>query len=173
MYPSRNSRCSKSSAWSIARPRKSATWGAFSQKGLDAGGGGEASLVRHQLEFSEPFERGDDSLDYIPTQIVTETFKLNGFDGIAYESSYGEDGFNVALFDVSAANVISCNLYRINDVSVKFSDSATRISSTNNYPAHAVTSSPPAPGPAGIGVRPAQEDCNSIRQPPCCSATAK
>jgi hypothetical protein len=70
--------------------------------------------------FSEPVERGDDSLDYIPTQIITEVFKLNGFDGIGYKSSYGEDGFNVALFDVAAADVTECRLYRIKDVSVTF-----------------------------------------------------
>jgi len=68
--------------------------------------------------FSEPVERGDDSIDYVPTQIITETFKLNGFNGIAYKSSYGEDGLNVALFDVGAADVINCGLYRVKDVSV-------------------------------------------------------
>ncbi len=72
--------------------------------------------------FSEPVERSDDSLDYVPTQIITETFKLNGFDGVAYKSSYGEDGFNVALFDVAAADVINCGLYRIKDVSITLSE---------------------------------------------------
>jgi hypothetical protein len=71
--------------------------------------------------FSEPVERGDDSLDYVPTQIITETFKLNGFDGIAYKSSYGEDGFNVALFDVAAADLINCGLYKIRDMAVTLS----------------------------------------------------
>ena len=70
------------------------------------------------IAFSKPVERGDDSIDYIPTQIITETFKLSGFNGIAYKSSYGEDGFNVALFDVGAADVINCGLYRVKDVSV-------------------------------------------------------
>jgi hypothetical protein len=72
--------------------------------------------------FSEPVERGDDSLDYVPTQIIAETFKLNGFDGVAYKSSYGEDGFNVALFDLAAADLMNCGLYRIDDVSVKLSE---------------------------------------------------
>ena len=84
--------------------------------------------------FSEPVERGDDSLDYIPTQIITETFKLNGFDGIAYKSSYGEDGFNVALFDVAAADVINCGLYRIKDVSVTLSEQDNPYFISKHYP---------------------------------------
>ena len=71
--------------------------------------------------FSAPVERGDDSLDYVPTQIIAEIFKLNGFDGIAYKSSYGEDGLNIALFDLSAADVINYDLYRIEGISVRFS----------------------------------------------------
>jgi hypothetical protein len=35
--------------------------------------------------FSEPVERGDDSLDYIPTQILAKLFKCNGPDGIMYK----------------------------------------------------------------------------------------
>lgn len=68
--------------------------------------------------FSKPSERSDESLDYVPTQIIAELFKLNEFDGIAYKSSYRETGLNVALFDVSAADVISCQLHQVKDVSV-------------------------------------------------------
>ena len=68
--------------------------------------------------FSEPVERGDSSLDYVPTQILAETFKRHGLDGVAYKSSYGEEGFNVALFDIETADLINCGLHRIKDVSV-------------------------------------------------------
>jgi RES domain len=70
--------------------------------------------------FSKPVERGDSSLDYVPTQILAETFKRRGFDGIAYKSSYGEEGLNVALFDIGAADLIEPpTLYRIKDVSIE------------------------------------------------------
>jgi hypothetical protein len=95
--------------------------------------------------FSKPVERGDDSLDYIPTQIITETFKLNGFDGIAYKSSYGEDGFNVALFDVAAADVMNCGLYRIEDLSVTISQQGNPYFVSKYYPAHVATASPSVP----------------------------
>ena len=58
--------------------------------------------------FSKPAQRGDESLDYIPTQILSELFKSNGLDGVAYKSSYGEAGYNMALFDLEAANVGDC-----------------------------------------------------------------
>jgi hypothetical protein len=75
--------------------------------------------------FSEPAERGDESVDYVPTQILAETFKSLGFDGIAYWSSYGESGFNVALFDPTSADLITCGLCRVRDVSVKVSEEDT------------------------------------------------
>jgi hypothetical protein len=56
--------------------------------------------------FSKPVERGDSGLDYAPTQILADAFKLHGFDGIAYKSRYGEESFNVALFDIGAADLI-------------------------------------------------------------------
>ena len=95
--------------------------------------------------FLEPVERGDDSLDYIPTQIITETFKLNGFDGIAYKSTYGEDGFNVALFDVAAADVINCGLYRIKDVSVTSQEQDNPHLVSKYYLARAAIASSSAP----------------------------
>lgn len=85
--------------------------------------------------FSEPVERGDSSLDYVPTQILAEAFKRHGFDGIAYKSSYGEDGFNVALFDVRAADLINCGLYRIKDVSVVMTEQDNPYFVSKHYPA--------------------------------------
>jgi hypothetical protein len=76
--------------------------------------------------FSEPVERGDESLDYIPTQILAEHFKFLGFDGVAYKSSYGESGFNVALFDLASADLINCGLYRIKDVSITKQEADSR-----------------------------------------------
>lgn len=69
--------------------------------------------------FSEPVERADAGLTYVPTQIIAETLRLQGYDGIAYKSGYGEDGFNVALFDLSAAELKACGLHRVSDMSVK------------------------------------------------------
>jgi len=71
--------------------------------------------------FSKPADRSDDSLDYVPTQILAETFKSQGFGGIEYKSSYGEKGVNIALFDISAADPMEPDLYLVDDVSVTLS----------------------------------------------------
>ena len=67
--------------------------------------------------FSKPTTKSDSGSEYVPTQIISEFIKLNGFDGIAYKSSLA-DGYNLVLFDLSSANVISCYLY--NTTKLKF-----------------------------------------------------
>jgi hypothetical protein len=54
--------------------------------------------------FSKPITSNDRSADYIPTQIIADLFKTNGFDGVYYKSLLYE-GFNVALFDINSAKL--------------------------------------------------------------------
>lgn len=56
-------------------------------------------------EFSEPVDRNDNTVDYVPTQIVAELFKTNGFDGIKYKSLFN-NGKNIALFDINSAKQV-------------------------------------------------------------------
>jgi hypothetical protein len=65
--------------------------------------------------------RSDDSADYVATQILAELFKKEGFEAIAYKSNFDEDGFNIALFDINAADLINCALYKVTDLDIKFS----------------------------------------------------
>jgi hypothetical protein len=83
--------------------------------------------------FSRPIQSSDRSAEYVPTQIITELFKVNGFDGIKYQSSLGK-GQNLALFDLSCAVVNSCVLYETDKIKFSFSEAArpphsTRITS--------------------------------------------
>lgn len=71
--------------------------------------------------FSEPAERSDAGLTYVSTQIIAETLRLQGYDGIAYKSGYGEDGYNVALFDLKAAELRSCGLHQVRKMRVELS----------------------------------------------------
>ncbi|URW75052.1 RES family NAD+ phosphorylase [Sphingomonas donggukensis] len=70
------------------------------------------------VAFSEPTERADGALDYVPTQIIAEVLKRQGYDGIGYKSSFGEAGFNVALFDIDDATLRRCGLHRVKDVTI-------------------------------------------------------
>lgn len=73
--------------------------------------------------FSEPVTPNDNVADYVPTQILAEFFKMKGFDGIAYLSALGE-GYNIALFDLTSAELINCSLYRITDVKYESEEAA-------------------------------------------------
>jgi len=57
-------------------------------------------------DFSEPVDRNDNTADYVPTQIIAELFKTNGFDGIKYKSAFS-NGKNLALFDINSAKQIN------------------------------------------------------------------
>ncbi len=70
--------------------------------------------------FSEPVSQLDDPLEYIPTQVIAEFFKTEGYDGIKYRSSVAP-GYNIALFDVNAAKVFETMLYYTNDICYQFS----------------------------------------------------
>ena len=70
--------------------------------------------------FSEPVSQLDDPLEYIPTQVIAEFFKTEGYDGIKYRSSVAP-GYNIALFDVNAAKIVETMLYYTNDICYRFS----------------------------------------------------
>jgi RES domain-containing protein len=70
--------------------------------------------------FREPVTREDDRADYAPTQIVAETFRAEGFDGVAYRSGFGTDRFNVALFALDATDLEMCSIYEIRDVTLDY-----------------------------------------------------
>lgn len=73
--------------------------------------------------FSEPVNPSDQISDYVPTQIIAELFKSEGFDGIAYKSSLST-GFNVVLFDLGVADLINCFLYEAESIEFKFKETA-------------------------------------------------
>lgn len=69
--------------------------------------------------FSRPISVSDDTADYVPTQILAELFYANGYDALIYRSQFGEKGFNLALFDIKDAEVISVAPYEVTAVEVK------------------------------------------------------
>jgi hypothetical protein len=57
------------------------------------------------MSFSKPVDRDDrggSTADYIPTQIIAELFRANGYDGIKYKSLFN-GGKNIALYDIGSA----------------------------------------------------------------------
>lgn len=70
--------------------------------------------------FGTPVTRSDNHIDYIPTQIISEILKINNFDGVRYKSFLGD--VNYALFDIDAAELVSCQLYQIDKVQIEYSE---------------------------------------------------
>jgi hypothetical protein len=62
--------------------------------------------------FSRPLNRSDNRADYVPTQILAELFKTQGFDGVVYGSSLA-DGHNIVLFDIQDAQLVTCCLFDV------------------------------------------------------------
>lgn len=73
--------------------------------------------------FSEPVNPNESSANYAPTQILAEAFRNHGYDGVVYKSLLGK-GFNVALFDINAADLVNCFLYQVKSVSFQFDEAA-------------------------------------------------
>ena len=81
--------------------------------------------------FARPTARSDNLPDYVPTQIIVELFRVHGFDGLAYRSSLGA-GHNIALFDLNAAQLVGCGLYRLAKIHVEFEEAGNPYSIRNN-----------------------------------------
>jgi len=69
--------------------------------------------------FTEPVHRSDHVADYAPTQVIAEFFKSKKFDGLKFKSALG-DGCNVALFDLNAAEMTHCYLFRAKKITYLF-----------------------------------------------------
>lgn len=84
--------------------------------------------------FSRPVGRADTELAYVPTQIVAETLRLAGYDGVAYKSGHDETAFNIALFDLNAARLVSCGLFEVEKlrVELRMADNPYYVSSDDN-----------------------------------------
>jgi hypothetical protein len=69
--------------------------------------------------FSTPVTRGDDVAEYAPTQVLAEAFQSVGYDGIIYGSRLGK-GKAIAIFDLTAAELANCELFRVEELLPKY-----------------------------------------------------
>lgn len=75
-------------------------------------------IQRISGDLSKPLRRFDTELEYVPTQLVCEFCKLNGIDGIRFNSSLHDGGVNLVLFDSSSAICFSVKEIEIKQVSI-------------------------------------------------------
>jgi len=70
--------------------------------------------------FSRPVLESDSTADYVPTQVIAEFIKSEGYDGIVYKSALS-GGYNFTLFDLESAAIISCAIFEVGSLSLSFS----------------------------------------------------
>ena len=73
--------------------------------------------------FSKPTTSEDDTASYVPTQVIAELFRNEGYDGIAYKSAFGKNGYNVVLFDPADAELANCTLFEAKSLKFGFEQS--------------------------------------------------
>lgn len=115
--------------------------------------------------FSKPLTWDDAPKEYEATQVLSEQFKREGYDGVAYKSPLGK-GKNFALFDLDAADPINGTLYVAESVSHTFAQANNTYYVAKHYPGlakqHGVDpSSPNAENPVFlriVGYRPLEAE---------------
>lgn len=75
--------------------------------------------------FTKPVTNADEASDYIPTQILAEFFRSEGFDGVCFKSSLGQ-GYNYILFSLTDAELVNCTVMEAKSVSYSFEECANR-----------------------------------------------
>ena len=71
--------------------------------------------------MSTPYNPEQVSLNYVPTQVISERLRHAGADGIAYRSLLAPGGTNFVLFDIRDTDPINFILFEAEKVSYRFS----------------------------------------------------
>jgi len=72
--------------------------------------------------FSRPVRSEDETINYIPTQYLSEFFKTNGYDGIIYKSALTEKGYNIVLFNPKNALLKGARVFQIKSIKQIFEE---------------------------------------------------
>jgi hypothetical protein len=72
--------------------------------------------------FSRPVRSEDESINYIPTQYLSEFFKNNGYDGIIYKSALTEEGYNIVLFNPKNGILKGAKVFEIKSIKQTFEE---------------------------------------------------
>ena len=72
-----------------------------------------------QKEIALPIRKKDKSLDYIPTQYLSEYIKSMGYNGVEYKSSIYSDGYNLAIFNPEKFKCIKVSVHEIKSITLE------------------------------------------------------
>ncbi|MBE5965871.1 MAG: RES domain-containing protein [Lachnospiraceae bacterium] len=71
-------------------------------------------------EIAKPLRRHDSTLDYLPTQYISDYIKSEDYDGVEYISTMCKDGYNLAVFDESVFKCTKTKVYDIKSLSYTY-----------------------------------------------------
>ena len=71
-----------------------------------------------EKQLSKPKRRNDHELDYLPTQYLSEFIKSIGFDGVQFQSSLYDEGYNLAIFDADLFECISTKVCEVKKIDI-------------------------------------------------------
>ena len=74
--------------------------------------------------YSKPVRENTEPLDYLTTQVLSEYFRSQKYDGVQYNSGL-EAGKNLALFDLSAGDVVgdTCQVVQVSGITLELDES--------------------------------------------------
>lgn len=72
-----------------------------------------------QKDMSRPMRRYDSELEYIPTQLICEFCKIQGADGICFESTLHKGGKNYVLFNADSAKCTKVFYREVKEIEVR------------------------------------------------------
>jgi hypothetical protein len=70
-------------------------------------------------DIGKPLRRNDSQLEYLPTQIIAEFIKSQGYDGVEYSSTMTKDGYNLAIFSECLFECTQTRVYEIAELIYK------------------------------------------------------
>lgn len=80
------------------------------------------SLKVISQEMAKPLRRHDSSLDYLPTQYISDFIKSKSYAGIEYMSTMCPGGVNVAVFNEHLLSCIETTVYDIKSLTYDFDE---------------------------------------------------
>lgn len=72
-----------------------------------------------QKEISLPIRKKDKTLDYIPTQYLSEFIKSLKYDGVEYKSSIYSKGHNLAIFNPDKFKCVKVSVHEIKSITLE------------------------------------------------------
>lgn len=76
-------------------------------------------ISKLEQELSKPRRRGDNELDYLPTQYLSEFIKSMGYDGVEYQSSLYSQGYNIAIFNPNKLKCLSVAVHEVESIDLQ------------------------------------------------------